>query len=115
MTMTHSAIDTGALDRLRRQFGSVPAGASDTTGASDAEPQGLSASAPSSLAGRARQATRRLAAPLVDRARAELARAAAHENAALRAEVADVRAELVRTRTTQAAELAALHEELRNR
>lgn len=111
MTMTHPAIDVTALGRLRRHLGlaePAPAASAATEGSA-------TASQPTSVGGRARAVARRLASPLVERARAELALAAEREQAALHAEVAELRQELVRTRTAHAAELAALHEELRSR
>lgn len=55
---------------------------------------------------------KRLAAPVVNKARQEIVRAAADDQATLRAEVAELRAELSRQRAEHAAEIAALHEEL---
>lgn len=107
--MTHPAIDVAAVTRLRRQLGRP-------------EPHLVAVEPPRSVApdlptlsGRARALGERLAAPLVERARAELARAARLEQAALHAEIDDLRAELDRTRTTHAAEIAVLHEQLRDR
>lgn len=64
------------------------------------EPSGLKAKA------------RRLAEPVVARARHELVRAAADDQQALRAEVTELRAELVRQRAEHQAALAAINEEL---
>ena len=55
---------------------------------------------------------RRLAAPVVAKAREEIVRAAADDQVTLRAEVAELRDELTRQRAEHAAEIAALHEEL---
>jgi hypothetical protein len=55
---------------------------------------------------------RRLAAPVVAKARNEVVKATADDQLALRAEVAELRAELVRQRAEHQAELAAIHEEL---
>lgn len=55
---------------------------------------------------------KRLAAPVVAKAREEVVRATADDQLALRAEVAELRAELVRQRAEHQAELAAIHEEL---
>lgn len=55
---------------------------------------------------------RKLAEPAVARVRQELVRAAADDQAGLRAEVAELRAELARQRAEHAAEIAAIHEEL---
>lgn len=55
---------------------------------------------------------KRLAAPVVARAREEVVKATAGDLVALRAEVAELRADLVRQRAEHQAELAALHEEL---
>ena len=68
--------------------------------ADDAEPAGIKARA------------RRLAAPVVAKARQEVVRATADDQAVLRAELAELRAELARQRAEHAAEIAALHEEL---
>ncbi|QXC62816.1 hypothetical protein KSP35_08575 [Aquihabitans sp. G128] len=108
MTLTHPAIDADAVARLRRHLGRPePVG----------PPSALVpiATPPATLGDRARALAGRVAAPLVERARQELARAAEHEQAALHAELHALRAELDRTRTTHAAELAALHEQLRDR
>lgn len=55
---------------------------------------------------------RRLAAPVVNKARQEIVRAAADDQNSLRAEVAELREELARQRAEHQAELAAVHEEL---
>lgn len=55
---------------------------------------------------------RKLAEPAVARVRQELVRAAADDQAGVRAELAELRAELARQRGEHAAEIAALHEEL---
>ncbi len=55
---------------------------------------------------------KRLAAPVVAKARHEVVKATADDQLALRAEVAELRAELVRQRAEHQAELAAIHEEL---
>ena len=55
---------------------------------------------------------RRLAAPVVAKARQEVVRATADDQLNLRAELAELRAELARQRAEHAAEIAALHEEL---
>jgi hypothetical protein len=55
---------------------------------------------------------KRLAAPVVAKARDEVVRATADDQLALRAEVAELRAELARQRAEHQAELAAIHEEL---
>ncbi len=108
MKLTHPAIDLNALGRLRQHLGlSEPV---DTVEASSPVAQGAA-----TAAGRARALARRLAAPMVERARAELALGAAGQQAVLQAEVDELRRELVRTRTAHAAELAVLHEELRSR
>ena len=57
---------------------------------------------------RARQA----ATPIIDKVRHELATAAEQEQVEVRAEVAELKELLLRTRAEHAAELAALHEEL---
>lgn len=103
--MSHPAIDPERL-------------AADAAAASIAEPgtprtSGAAASAPSlDATGSLRARARRLARPLVDRARHELAHAAAIDQAALRTEVAELRAELARARAEHAAVTAALYEEL---
>ena len=67
----------------------------------DAGPSGIKARA------------RRLAAPVVAKARQEVVRATADDQLNLRAELADLRAELARGSAPEhAAEIAALHEEL---
>ena len=92
--MPHPAIDPDKL----------PSATNDVSGATaergPAEPTGLKARA------------KRLAAPVVAKARAELVRAAETEHAELRAELDELRADLRRQRAEHAAELAALHEEL---
>ena len=70
------------------------------TAPDDAGPTGIKAKA------------RRLAAPVVAKAREEIVRAAADDQVTLRAEVAELRDELRRQRAEHAAEIAALHEEL---
>ena len=55
---------------------------------------------------------KRLAAPVVAKARHEVVRATADDQLALRAELAELRAELVRQRAEHQAEIAAIHEEL---
>ena len=65
-------------------------------------------SAPGGIKARAR----RLAAPVVAKARDEIVRAAADDQVTLRAEVAELRDELARQRAEHRAEIAALHEEL---
>ncbi|MFN8017730.1 MAG: hypothetical protein U0P45_06370 [Acidimicrobiales bacterium] len=55
---------------------------------------------------------RRLAAPVVNKARQEIVRAAADDQSSLRAEVAELRDELARQRAEHQAELAGLQEEL---
>lgn len=55
---------------------------------------------------------RRMAAPVVAKARQEIVRAAADDQANLRAEVAELRAELTRQRAEHAAAMAAINEEL---
>lgn len=110
MTATHPAIDGAAVARLRRQLGRP-----DAIAGVPAASLALAPAGPPTLADRARALGARAAAPLVARARQELARAAEHEQAALHAELASLRTELDRTRTTHAAELAALHEQLRER
>ncbi|HEX2576683.1 MAG TPA: hypothetical protein VHK88_10075 [Aquihabitans sp.] len=106
--MTHPAIDVDAVSRLRRQLGR-------------AEPRLVAVPTPAPAAvapvptTRARALASRLAAPVVARAREELARAARGELAALHAEIDDLREQLDRTRTTHAAEIAVLHEQLRER
>lgn len=108
MNLTHPAIDMNALGRLRQHLGlREPVDAAETS--SPVAPRPLTA------ADHARSLGRRLAAPVVVRVRAELALAAAGQQAVLQAEVNELRRELVRTRTAHAAELAALHEELRSR
>ena len=109
MTITHRAIDVNALGRLRRHLG-----LSDPEPPAEESNRTIS-SGPLTVGARARGVGRRLAAPVLKRARAELALAARHEQASLRAEVDELRGELARTRTSQAAELAALHEEMRRR
>ena len=64
--------------------------------------------APSGIKARAK----RLAAPVVAKARQEVVRATADDQLTLRAEVAELRAELARQRAEHQAEIAALHEEL---
>lgn len=61
-----------------------------------------------------KERAKRLAAPVVAKARNEVVKATADDQLALRAEVADLRAELVRQRAEHQAELAAIHEELAN-
>ncbi len=67
---------------------------------------------PSNAPGGIKAKAKALAAPVVSRARDELARAAAAEHDAVRGELAALRAELERQRGEHAAEVAALHEEL---
>jgi len=55
---------------------------------------------------------KRLAAPVVAKAREEVVKATADDQLALRAEVAELRAELVRQRAEHEADLAAVNEEL---
>lgn len=55
---------------------------------------------------------RRVAAPVVAKARQEIVRAAADDQQALRAEVAALRMELTRQAASHAAEIAALREEV---
>lgn len=106
--MTHPAIDIEAVARLRRHLG---------------RPEPLLTAiepvivvpGPARFSDRARAVAGRLAAPVVERARLELARAVEREQAALHAELHELRADLDRTRTAHAAELAALHEQLRDR
>ena len=64
--------------------------------------------APSGIKARAR----RLAAPVVAKARQEVVKATADDYVSLRAEVAELRAELTRQRAEHAAELAAVNEEI---
>ena len=64
--------------------------------------------APSGIKARAR----RLAAPVVAKARQEVVKATADDQLSLRAEVAELRAELLRQRAEHQSEIAALHEEL---
>ena len=64
--------------------------------------------APATLKAKARK----LAEPVLARARTEMARAANDDVAALRAEVVELREELERQRAEHAAAIAALHEEL---
>jgi len=71
-------------------------------------PSASESSGASSLKARAKH----LAAPLVARARQEVVNATAHDQLALRAEVAELRTELARQRAEHQAELAAVHEEL---
>lgn len=68
----------------------------------------LDPAAPSGIKARAR----RLAAPVVAKARQEVVRATADDQLTLRAEVAELRAELARQRAEHQAEIAAIHEEL---
>ena len=108
MNLTHPAIDMNALGRLRQHLGlREPV---DTAETSSPVAQGRLTGAD-----HARSLARRIAAPMLVRVRAELALAAARQQAVLQAEVDELRRELVRTRTAHAAELAALHEELRSR
>jgi hypothetical protein len=55
---------------------------------------------------------KRLAAPVVAKAREEVVRVTADDQLVLRAELAELRAELARQRAEHQAELAAIHEEL---
>lgn len=55
---------------------------------------------------------KRMAAPVVAKAREEVVRVTADDQLALRAELAELRAELARQRAEHQAELAAIHEEL---
>ncbi|CAN5640046.1 hypothetical protein BH10ACT1_BH10ACT1_38200 [soil metagenome] len=109
MTLTHPAIDAEAVARLRRQLGRADQPSAATVPTAPAVP------GPRSLTDRARAVATRAAAPVIERARQELARAAEREQASVHAEIDQLRAELDRTRTTHAAELAALHEQLRDR
>ena len=70
-----------------------------------------SASDPSGAPGLKARA-KRLVAPVVAKARQEVVNATAHDQLALRAEVAELRTELARQRAEHQAELAAVHEEL---
>jgi hypothetical protein len=106
--VTHPAIDIDAVARLRRQLGRPEPQLRAVEAADTVAPL-------PTLGGRARAVAARLAAPVVACARQELARAAAHEQAELRADLRDLRAELDRTRTAHAAQLAALHEQVRER
>lgn len=106
--MTHPAIDIDAVSRLRRQLGRPEPRLAVVTDV-PAPPR------PVTFGDRTRVWAERLAAPLVDRARHELARAAQHEQAALHAEIDELRADLDRTRTAHAAEIAVLHEQLQER
>jgi F0F1-type ATP synthase membrane subunit b/b' len=55
---------------------------------------------------------RRVAAPVMAKARQEIVRAAADDQQALRAEVAELRTDLARQAASHAAEIAALREEV---
>ncbi|WP_426573395.1 hypothetical protein [Aquihabitans sp. McL0605] len=55
---------------------------------------------------------KRLAAPVVAKARQEVVRATGDDLLTMRAELAELRADLARQRAEHAAEIAALHEEL---
>jgi hypothetical protein len=107
--VSHPAIDP---DRLAAE-GTPPATGS-SAGPWGGSAAGSGAPAPPALdaTGSLRARARRLAAPMVARARHELARAAADDQAALRAEVAELRGELARVRAEHAAATAALYEEL---
>lgn len=113
--MTSPSFDPDAVDRLRRR-----------TGASLAEAPGPDPDRerPPPLPGwfegddwsdRLRSFRRRLFAPAEQRVRREVRAAVARHDSELSREVADLRAELIRTRTEHAAEIAALQEQLRNR
>jgi len=67
---------------------------------------------PPSEPGGIKARARRLAAPVVAKARQEIHRAASDDQQALRAEVDELRAELARQRAEHAAAIAALNEEL---
>lgn len=71
-------------------------------------PAAASEPAPAGLKARAR----RLAAPVVAKAREEMVRAAADDRDAVRAELAELRVELARQRAEHAAAIAALNEEI---
>lgn len=113
--MTSFSLDPAAVDRLRAGTGapapSVP----------DAAPE-PSASEPiagwfegDTVSARAKSFARRVLAPAERRMQHEVARAVERHDTELQAQVDQLRAELIRTRTAHAAELAALHEQLRGR
>lgn len=124
----HPAIDPGAVDRLRRHLGrpvlpeasvdtGLPATASPDTATPDRSLGGRSLAAPdpATLSGRFRALVTRAGAPLLGRVRGELARAANAETAELHGEIDALRDELERTRAEHAAEIAVLHEQVRDR
>jgi hypothetical protein len=109
--MTHPAITDEAAATLKASLASE----SDSKPASPPVPMVSRAAdaadarwSAASLKARARQA----ATPIIDKVRHELATAAEQEQAELRAEVAELKELVLRTRAEHAAELAALHEEL---
>ena len=109
--MSHPAIDEHEVERLRREAAGEPE--ATTTDAPTATSGGAATAAkpPWSVA-RVKDAARKAAVPVVARLRQELVTASAGDQADVRAQVAELREELARTRSEHAAELAALHEEL---
>jgi hypothetical protein len=109
--MTHPAITDQAAATLKASLKGEPApvpAAALVPAAPPAPQPGDGKWSAATLKARARQA----ATPIIDKVRHELATAAEQEQAELRAEVAELKDLIVRTRSEHAAELAALHEEL---
>ena len=108
--MTHPAIDPDSVDELRSRLGTPE----PETDLAPVPAPGVGA-APGGAAmwkQRAKDRSRQVLAPVVARARLELARAAATEQEDLRREVSALRDEITRVRSDHAAELAALHEQI---
>jgi len=113
--MASSPLDPAAVSRLRRRAGAddrsapAPAPVDQRTGGPGGWFEG------DDWSGRVRSFTRRLLAPAERRVRREVQQAVARHDSDLRHQVDELRAELIRTRTDHAAELAALQEQLRSR
>lgn len=111
--MTHPPISDDAAAKLRATLGGAggPTVSPPSTPSTPSTPSSGSVepkwSVPA-LKARAREAVD----PLVDRVRHELVTATEQDQAELRAEVAELKDLILRTRAEHAAELAALHEEL---
>ncbi|MCB0978594.1 MAG: hypothetical protein KDB02_14165 [Acidimicrobiales bacterium] len=113
--MTTFSLDRSAVDRLRSRLGvDGPEPASSYEDVSD-ESHVPGWFEGHDLASRARSFRTRLLAPAERRVRLEVERAVARHDTELQQQVEDLRAELIRTRTAHAAELAALNEQLRGR